>query len=85
VAQWITTLVLTALLVYELWALFTHHPTISRLMWEAHKIFPMLPWIAGSAVHAFIALRYGWRALMLFAVGTITGGLAVHFWWHWCP
>ena len=20
-----------------------------------------------------------------FVVGLVVGGLAVHFWWHWCP
>ena len=22
---------------------------------------------------------------LIFILGAIAGGLAVHFWWHWCP
>ena len=22
---------------------------------------------------------------LIFILGIIVGGLAVHFWWHWCP
>lgn len=34
--------------------------------------------------------RYVWKAsqawpLLPFVVGVVVGGLAVHFWWHWCP
>ena len=25
-----------------------------------------------------------WQPL-IFIFGQFTGGLAVHFWWHWCP
>jgi len=34
--------------------------------------------------------RMVWRASLAwpplpFVVGLVCGGLAVHFWWHWCP
>jgi uncharacterized membrane protein YoaK (UPF0700 family) len=34
--------------------------------------------------------RHVWNAsrawpLLPFVVGAMCGGLAVHFWWHWCP
>jgi len=34
--------------------------------------------------------RYTWNASQAwpplpFVLGLIAGGLAVHFWWHWCP
>lgn len=51
------------LLLYEAWALRSGRRTLSRMMWEATRAWPLLPWL----------------------VGVVCGGLAVHFWWPWCP
>lgn len=34
--------------------------------------------------------RFTWNASkawppLPWVIGNVTGGLAVHFWWHWCP
>ena len=51
------------LLAYEGYALATGKRTLSRMMYDASKAWPLLPYV--------------W--------GVVTGGLAVHFWWNWCP
>ena len=60
-----------------------------------------MPWIiAGLSllIYEFLALYFGWKTLsrmmweatqkwpfLQFLVGFLVGGLAVHFFWHWCP
>jgi hypothetical protein len=60
-----------------------------------------VPWLVAVAfllVYEAWALRTGrrtlsrmvWNAtvawpLVPFVAGVVCGGLAVHFWWHWCP
>ncbi len=58
----------------------------------------ILALITSFAVFEYVALttgrttlsRWVWNASkawppLVFVAGLIAGGLAVHFWWHWCP
>lgn len=51
--------------------------------------FALLEWYALHTNRTTLS-RYVWNAskrwpVLPFVLGCIVGGLAVHFWWHWCP
>lgn len=69
-----------------------------RIAWTVLLVFniAVFAWLEGYALSradpdAGLTLsRYVYEAarawpLLVFILGQITGGLAVHFFWHWCP
>lgn len=44
---------------YELWAVSTHHTTLSRFVWRASAAYPPLRWIAWAVIGVLLAHFWG--------------------------
>ncbi len=48
-------------------------------------VFEALAWNNGITLSRYVwEISRDWP-LIIFIAGSLSGGLAVHFWWHWSP